>query len=73
MTTAFTDTPQVEEFMTHDEIDEFNRVCEMSEEEYDAYLNDIEDQKFLDDYYSQDDDDAALEYYSLCCAYGEEF
>ena len=32
-----------------------------------------ESTEFLDDYYSQYEDDAALEYYSLCCAYGEEF
>lgn len=69
MSTAFTDTPQIEEFMTPEQIDEFNEVCQMTEEEYEEYLN---QQEVLDDYYSQDDD-AALEYYSLCCAYGEEF
>lgn len=32
-----------------------------------------ESAEFHEDYYSQYEDDAALEYYSLCCAYGEEF
>ena len=30
-------------------------------------------EEYLEDYYAQYEDDAALEYFSLCCAYGEEF
>jgi hypothetical protein len=36
-------------------------------------VSDAEAAEMLDDYYSQYEDDAALEYYSLCCAFGEEY
>ena len=48
-------------FTDHDQIDEAPEV------------SDAEAAEMLQDYYSQWEDDAALEYYSLCCAYGEEF
>lgn len=60
MSYVYTDVPQI------DELPE----C-WTAEEIDLYLETEEQQ--LDDYYAQYEDDAALEYYSLCCAYGEEF
>lgn len=62
MTNAFTDDLQIEEFSHFDFVEEMNE-----------FLAEQDDQEDLDDYYSQHDDDAALEYYSLCCAYGEEY